>query len=131
MLDSSRKVIYVGKARNLRNRIGSYFRTSGLESKTMKMVEKIQSIEISITTSETEALLLEQSLIKTYRPFYNIQLRDDKSYPYIYVDTHHEYPRLSFYRGKRKKRGKFFGPYSNVYSVREALNTLQKLFKVR
>ena len=83
MLDSNSKVIYVGKARNLKKRVGSYFRSSGLESKTLKMVEKIQSIEISITRSETEALLLEQSLIKTYRPFYNIQLRDDKSYPYI------------------------------------------------
>ena len=69
--------------------------------------------------------------IKKYRPRFNILLRDDKSYPYIYVDTQHNYPRLSFYRGKRKKNGKFFGPYSNVYSVRDALNTLQKLFKVR
>ena len=74
MIDNESKVIYVGKARNLKNRIGSYFRASGLESKTIKMVEKIQNIDITITESETEALLLEQSLIKSYRPFYNIQL---------------------------------------------------------
>ena len=131
MLDSSSKVIYVGKARNLKNRIASYFRNSGLESKTLKMVEKIQSIEISITRSETEALLLEQSLIKTYRPFYNIQLRDDKSYPYIRLTSKDTYPRLTFYRGSRKVEGKLFGPYPSANSTRETLQILQKVFRVR
>ena len=131
MLDSNSKVIYVGKARNLKNRIASYFRTSGLESKTLKMVEKIQSIEISITRSETEALLLEQSLIKTYRPFYNIQLRDDKSYPYIRLTSKDTYPRLTFYRGSRKVEGKLFGPYPSANSTRETLQILQKVFRVR
>ena len=90
------------------------------------MVEKIQSIEISITRSETEALLLEQSLIKTYRPFYNIQLRDDKSYPYIRLTSKDTYPRLTFYRGSRKVEGKLFGPYPSANSTRETLQILQK-----
>ena len=95
------------------------------------MVEKIQSIEISITRSETEALLLEQSLIKTYRPFYNIQLRDDKSYPYIRLTSKDTYPRLTFYRGSRKVEGKLFGPYPSANSTRETLQILQKVFRVR
>ena len=95
------------------------------------MISLIKKVDLIITKSEADALLLENIQIKKYRPRFNILLRDDKSYPYIYVDTQHNYPRLSFYRGKRKKNGKFFGPYSNVYSVRDALNTLQKLFKVR
>jgi len=131
MLDSDGKVIYVGKARNLKSRVGSYFRASGLESKTLKMVEKIQSIEISITENETEALLLEQSLIKAYRPFYNIQLRDDKSYPYIRLTDEDTYPRLSFYRGSRKVKGRLFGPYPSANSTRETLQILQKVFRVR
>ena len=131
MLDSNSNVIYVGKARNLKNRVGSYFRASGLESKTLRMVEKIQNIEISITESETEALLLEQSLIKEYRPFYNIQLRDDKSYPYIRLTDGDTYPRLTFYRGSRKVQGRLFGPYPSANSTRETLQILQKVFKVR
>ncbi len=131
MIDNESKVIYVGKARNLKNRIGSYFRASGLESKTIKMVEKIQNIDITITESETEALLLEQSLIKSYRPFYNIQLRDDKSYPYIRLTEKDVFPKLTFYRGSRKVQGRLFGPYPSAYATRETLQILQKVFKVR
>ncbi len=131
MLDKSAEVIYVGKARNLKNRVGSYFRASGLASKTLAMVNKIANIEITVTNSETEALLLEQTLIKSYRPPYNIQMRDDKSYPYILLSEGDEYPRLSFYRGSRKRKGRFFGPYPSAHSTRETLQLLQKVFKVR
>lgn len=131
MLDKSGEVIYVGKARNLKNRVGSYFRASGLASKTLAMVSKIENIEITVTNSETEALLLEQTLIKSYRPTYNIQLRDDKSYPYIMLSSSDEYPRLGFYRGSRKGKGRFFGPYPSAHSTRETLQLLQKVFKVR
>ena len=131
MIGSDSSIIYVGKARNLKNRVGSYFRASGLESKTLKMVEKIQNINITITESETEALLLEQSLIKTHRPFYNIQFRDDKSYPYIRLTDENLYPRLTFYRGSRKVHGRLFGPYPSAHATRETLQILQKVFKVR
>lgn len=131
MLDSSGQVIYVGKARNLRNRVASYFRASGLASKTMAMVNKIADIQITITPSETEALLLEQNLIKRHRPPYNIQLRDDKSYPYILLTEQDSFPRLSFYRGSRKRQGRFFGPYPSANATRETLQVLQKVFRVR
>lgn len=121
----------MGKARNLKNRVGSYFRASGLASKTLAMVSKIENIEITVTNSETEALLLEQTLIKSYRPTYNIQLRDDKSYPYIMLSSSDEYPRLGFYRGSRKGKGRFFGPYPSAHSTRETLQLLQKVFRVR
>jgi len=132
MLDADSKVIYVGKARNLKNRVGSYFRASGLAAKTMAMVEKIDAIEVTLTSNETEALLLEQSLIKTYRPVYNIQLRDDKSYPYIVLTANDDYPRLSFYRGSRKRsKHKFYGPYPSAQATRETLLVLKKVFKIR
>ena len=131
MLDAEGSVLYVGKASNLKNRVGSYFRASGLAAKTMAMVEKIADIEVTITNSDTEALLLEQSLIKTHRPTYNIQLRDDKSYPYILLTESDEFPRLSFYRGSRKRQGRFFGPYPSAHATRETLQVLQKVFRVR
>lgn len=131
MLNEAGEVIYVGKARNLKNRVGSYFRASGLTSKTLAMVNKIQDIEITVTNSETEALLLEQTLIKSYRPNYNIQMRDDKSYPYILLTSKDDYPRLGFYRGSRKRAGRFFGPYPSANATRETLQVLQKVFKVR
>ncbi len=130
MLDAEGEVLYVGKARNLRKRVGSYFRASGLAAKTMAMVRKIAAIDVTVTNSETEALLLEQSLIKTHRPPYNIQLRDDKSYPYILLSGG-SYPRLSFYRGSRKRAGRFFGPYPSAHATRETLHLLQKVFRVR
>ncbi|MBL4572504.1 MAG: excinuclease ABC subunit UvrC [Gammaproteobacteria bacterium] len=131
MLNESAEVIYVGKARNLKNRVSSYFRASGLNSKTMAMVAKIQDIEITVTNTETEALLLEQTLIKSHRPTYNIQMRDDKSYPYILLTSKDDYPRLGFYRGSRKRAGRFFGPYPSANATRETLQVLQKVFKVR
>tara|TARA_B110000438_G_scaffold50320_1_gene50836 strand:- start:1159 stop:3006 length:1848 start_codon:yes stop_codon:yes gene_type:complete len=131
MLNSAGAVIYVGKARNLKNRVGSYFRASGLASKTLAMVEKISGIEITVTNNETEALILEQSLIKAHRPNYNIQLRDDKSYPYILLTEQDEFPRLGFYRGSRNIKAKFFGPYPSANATRETLQVLQKVFRVR
>ncbi len=131
MYDSDNKVIYVGKAKNLKKRLSSYFQQKKHSNRIQRMISLIKKIDLTITKSEADAFLLENIQIKKFRPKFNILLRDDKSYPYIYVDTEHQYPRLSFYRGKRKRNGKFFGPYSNVYSVRDALNTLQKIFKVR
>jgi len=123
--------LYVGKAKNLKKRLGSYFRGSGLDNKTIALVNRIQDIEITITSSETEALLLEQNLIKDKRPPYNILLRDDKSYPYIYLSSQDEFPRLAFHRGAKKKKGRYFGPFPSAGAVRESLALLQKIFHVR
>ncbi len=131
MLDGQGKVLYVGKARNLKNRVSSYFRASGLTTKTLAMVNKVADIDVTITASETEALLLEQSLIKAHKPAYNIQLRDDKSYPYILLTDHDQYPRLAFYRGSRKRRGSLYGPYPSAHATRDTLQILQKVFRVR
>ena len=131
MLDEQGETLYVGKARNLRKRIGNYFRASGLDSKTMALVARIHSIETTITRSETEALLLEQNLIKEKRPPYNIVLRDDKSYPYIYLSSHDTYPRFALHRGPRKAPGEYYGPFPSASAVRESLAVLQKVFHVR
>ena len=131
MIDASSKIIYVGKAKNLRNRVSSYFRASGLTAKTLAMVSKISNIEITVTNTEVEALLLEQTLIQAHKPNYNIYMRDDKSYPFIRLTEHSEYPRLMFFRGKRKRAGQFFGPYPSAPATRETLQLLQKVFKVR
>lgn len=131
MLDADGEPLYVGKARNLKNRVTSYFRASGLSTKTLALVKRIADIQITVTASETEALLLEQSLIKKLRPPYNIVLRDDKSYPYIYLTDHPDYPRLTFHRGAKRKTGRYFGPFPSASAVRDSLNILQKLFKIR
>lgn len=131
MLDAEGTVVYVGKARNLRKRVSSYFSGKPQTAKTMAMVEQIAAIEVTVTASEIEALLLEFNLIKRHRPRYNVSLRDDKSFPYIHLSNQHEFPRLSFYRGSRKLPGKFFGPYPNAGSVRETLLLTQKLFRLR
>ena len=132
MLDVEGDILYVGKARNLKNRVSSYFRQSGLSIKTRALVSRIADIEVTVTNSETEALLLEQNLIKSLRPPYNILLRDDKSYPYIYLSSHEKYPSLTFRRGRSKRaKGQFFGPFPSSAAVRESLNILQKLFKIR
>lgn len=131
MIAADGAVLYVGKARNLKNRVTSYFRASGLSTKTMAMVAKIADVQITITNSETEALLLEQSLIKQERPPYNITLRDDKSYPYIYLTADAKFPRLTFHRGAKRKTGRYFGPFPSASAVRESLNILQKLFRIR
>ena len=130
MLDRGGEVIYVGKAKNLRNRLSSYFRASGLTTKTMALVSKIHQIEVTVTSTENEALILEQNLIKQYRPQYNIMLKDDKSYPYIYI-SNHESPRITIHRGARRGKGQYFGPYPSAGSVKESLYLMQKLFKVR
>lgn len=124
-------VLYVGKAKSLKNRVSSYFRTSALDTKTMALVSRIANVETTVTGSETEALLLEQSLIKEYKPPYNIVFRDDKSYPYIYLSSEDDYPRLAFHRGAQRRKGRYFGPFPSAYSVRDSLNILQKVFKVR
>ena len=130
MHDARGKIIYVGKARNLKKRVASYFR-SQLDTKTQAMIAQVAEINFTITRSDTEALLLEANLIKTIKPRYNVLLRDDKAYPYLHITTEQEFPRLYFYRGQRKKTGDSFGPYPNIGSVRENLALLQKLFQIR
>jgi excinuclease ABC subunit C len=131
MLDDKDAVIYVGKARNLKRRVGSYFNRNHGDRKTAVLVRQIRQIEITVTNTEAEALILENNLIKTFRPRYNVLLRDDKSYPYIHLTAHQEWPRLSVYRGARRGPGRYFGPYPNALAVRETLNYLQKVFPVR
>ena len=131
MYDAEKKLLYVGKARNLKNRVGSYFRASGLTEKTMALVARIDDIQVTVTSTEVDALLLEHNLIKTQQPPYNILLRDDKSYPYIFLSSQDEYPRLSLHRGAKRRKGEYFGPYPSAGAVRESLHFLQKVFKMR
>lgn len=131
MLDCKAHVIYVGKASSLKKRVSSYFQRSAQAPKTHAMVSQICDVEITITRTEGEALLLESNLIKEFRPRYNILLRDDKSYPYIYLSSDQQYPGLSFHRGARKGKGRYFGPYPGSGAVRESLGLLQKLFLIR
>ena len=131
MKDASGKILYVGKAKNLKARVSSYFRGSGLASKTMAMVSKIAQVEITVTRNEVEALLLEQNLIKDSRPPYNILLRDDKSYPYIFMNTSHRFPGLYYRRGHRQSGGKTFGPFPSAGAVKSTLNLIQKTFQIR
>jgi excinuclease ABC subunit C len=130
MYDTEGHLLYVGKAKNLKNRLTSYFSNTGLNAKTMALVTRIESIDVTITSSETEALLLENNLIKKNKPPYNILLKDDKSYPYIFL-SNHEFPLLGYARGKKKKNGIYFGPFPSSGAVRESLNFLQKVFRLR
>jgi excinuclease ABC subunit C len=130
MFDDATRLLYVGKAKNLKKRLASYFRKTGLAPKTAALVGKIHQIETTITANETEALLLEQTLIKEWRPPYNILLRDDKSYPYVFLSDG-EFPRLSIHRGAKKAKGRYFGPYPSAGAIRESLSLLQKTFFVR
>ncbi|MDO4626564.1 MAG: excinuclease ABC subunit UvrC [Pasteurellaceae bacterium] len=130
MFDDKDQVIYVGKAKDLKKRLSSYFRSNLTSAKTMALVASIARIETTITSSETEALLLEHNYIKTYQPRYNVLLRDDKSYPYILL-TKETHPRITAYRGSKKIAGEYFGPYPHASAVRETLSLLQKLFPIR
>jgi excinuclease ABC subunit C len=130
MYDANGQHLYIGKAKNLKKRLGSYFQRQHSNNKTAVLVKKIARIDVTVTRTETEALVLERNLITTVRPPYNVIFRDDKSYPYIYLSDH-EYPRLSFFRGKKRGKGRYFGPFPSSHSVRESLNLLQKMFYVR
>ena len=131
MLDGEGQVLYVGKAKNLKNRVTSYFRKTGLTPKTAALVKRIVQIDVTVTETETEALILEHNLIKQYRPQFNILMRDDKSYPYIFLSDRDQWPRLSFHRGPKKAKGTYFGPFPSVHAVRESMSFLQKIFRVR
>jgi excinuclease ABC subunit C len=130
MLGTDDTILYVGKARHLKNRVSSYFHGRTHADKTLALLAQVKRIEVTVTASETEALLLEFNLIKRHRPRYNVLLKDDKSFPYIHL-TAHEFPRLAYYRGTRKLPGRFFGPYPNSVAARETLQLLQKLFRIR
>ncbi|MGL5039660.1 MAG: GIY-YIG nuclease family protein, partial [Aeromonas sp.] len=130
MFDSGGIVIYVGKAKDLKKRLASYFRTHVDSIKTRTLVRHIANIEITVTHTETEALILEHNLIKQYQPRYNVLLRDDKSYPWIII-TAHRHPRIGIHRGARKVKGEYFGPYPSGGAVRESLHLMQKIFPVR
>ena len=131
MLDKEGNVLYVGKAGNLKKRISSYFAKTPDSPKTRAMVAQIHDIQITVTRTEGEALLLESNLIKELKPRYNVFFRDDKSYPYLYLSSQNDFPRLSFYRGKHNNRGKYFGPYPSAGAARRTLNLVQKLFQIR
>ena len=131
MLDEEGEVIYVGKAKNLKKRLASHFGQGDASSKQRAMITRVRNVHVTVTHTEREALLLENQLIKAHKPRYNINLRDDKSYPYITVSTHQEFPRVSFHRGARPKQGRHFGPFASAGAVRESLKLLQKIFRVR
>ena len=131
MRDSEGTALYVGKAANLRKRVSSYFDARPKIERIMRMVARIQSIEISLTRTEAEALLLENEWIKSLKPRYNVLLRDDKSYPWVMLGTDHEYPRIAFHRGGKDKGRQYLGPYPSASSVRESINLIQKLFLLR
>jgi len=131
MKDAAGQPLYVGKARNLRKRVASYFDARPKVDRIMLMVARIRDIEVSLTRTEGEALLLENEWIKSLKPRYNVLLRDDKSYPWIVLTTDHDYPRIAFHRGARDPDKRYFGPYPSASSVRESINLIQKLFRIR
>lgn len=131
MLDGDGTLIYVGKAKDLKKRVASYFGKKPDAPKTRALVRQIQAVDVTVTRTEAEALLLESNLIKRHKPRYNVVLRDDKSYPYLYLSSDDRYPRLSFYRGAKSGKGQYFGPYPSAKSARRTLNLTQKLFRLR
>jgi len=130
MLNAQGEVLYVGKARHLKKRVSSYFRSSGMSDKTQALMNQMRAMEYTVTNTETEALILEFHLIQEHKPRYNILLRDDKSYPYLHLSKE-DFPRLSLHRGPQRAAGRYFGPYPSAWAVRDSLNLLQKLFRVR
>lgn len=130
MFNTQGQVLYVGKAKNLRKRVTSYFRKSGLSPRIQSMMGQVNDIETTLTHTENEALILESNIIKTSHPRYNVLLRDDKSYPFVFM-SEHAYPRLNFHRGAKRDKGRYFGPFPSAGAVRDSLNLLQKLFGVR
>ncbi|PSU57321.1 excinuclease ABC subunit UvrC [Photobacterium aphoticum] len=130
MYDLAGEVIYVGKAKDLKKRLSSYFRTNVAGEKTRALVKNIAKVDVTVTHTETEALILEHNYIKLYLPKYNVLLRDDKSYPYIFL-SRTAHPRLSLHRGVKKRKGEYFGPYPDGGAVRESLHLLQKIFPIR
>ena len=131
MLNAKGKVIYVGKARDLKKRVSSYFQRTHTDAKTAALMNQVADVEVTVTGTAAEALLLEYNLIKRHKPRFNVVLRDDKSYPYIHVTTDQTFPRIEFHRGARKGKGRYFGPYPNAGSVRRTVGELQKLFLIR
>ena len=131
MLNDKDIIVYIGKAKNLKNRVSSYFRKGTASPKQQVMVAKIKRIEVTVTHTEGEALLLESQLIKKHKPRYNICLRDDKSYPFIYISSEQQFPQISSHRGAKKKKGNYYGPYPSAGAVRETLKQLQKIFPIR
>ena len=131
MFGAEQELLYVGKARSLRDRVSTYFAASNVDPKVQALVQQVSAIEVTVTNSETEALLLEYNLIKAHKPRFNIVLRDDKSFPYIQLCDEHRFPRLAFYRGPRAQGRRYFGPFPNAGAVRDTLGQLQKLFHIR
>lgn len=129
MLGENNKILYVGKARDLKKRVGSYF-TKAKDLKTLALMKHVKDINVTITHSDNEALLLECNLIKKHKPHYNVLFRDDKSYPYIFI-SEEKFPRIDFYRGNKKEKGRYFGPYPSASAVRETIHIIQKLFHLR
>jgi len=131
MLNEQGEIIYIGKAKNLKNRVSSYFKKQTASTKQQTMVAKIAIIEVTVTHTEGEALLLECQQIKRHKPRYNICLRDDKSYPYIYLSSDQDFPQITLHRGAKKKKGKYFGPYPGIGAIKESLKLLQRIFPIR
>jgi excinuclease ABC subunit C len=131
MFGAEGELLYVGKAKSLKDRVSTYFNPSNVAPKIQALVHQIARIEVTVTNTEAEALLLEYNLIKAHKPRFNIVLRDDKSFPYVHLEEGHDFPRLAFYRGSRSAPGRYFGPFPNAGAVRDSLNQLQKLFRIR